>query len=121
MVSPFEKPYPPDPITHSHYDALVDALDGTEGCVKLCQFHNNQHFNTTGVGFKIYRKVQGILVMGHIFYGCGGDAVDVDDDGAGNKCSRINIGPVQIDGQSMTPNGVEHRRLCFSLIVGYLL
>jgi len=88
-------------------DVEAGALDGTDGGVKLCQFHNNQHFNTTGVGFKMYRKVQGILVMGHIFYACGGDAIDIDDDGAGNKCSRINIGPVQIDGQSTTPNGID--------------
>lgn len=30
-MSPFEKPYPPDPITYSHYDALVDALEARFG------------------------------------------------------------------------------------------
>ena len=83
------------------------ALDGTSGKVRLCQFHNNQHFNTDGVGMKLYRLVEQILVMGAIFYATGGDAIDVDDDGAGNKCSRLNFGPLLIDGQSTTPNGID--------------
>jgi len=88
-------------------DIEAGALDGTSGKVRLCQFHNNQHFNTDGVGMKLYRLVEQILVMGAIFYATGGDAIDIDDDGAGNKCSRLNFGPLQIDGQGTTPNGVD--------------
>lgn len=91
----------------NNIDLEIGALDGTDGKVRLCQFHNNQHFNTTGIGFKMYRKVESILVMGHIFYRTIGDAIDIDDDGAANKCSRINIGPLQIDGQGITPNGLD--------------
>jgi hypothetical protein len=88
-------------------DFEVGALDGTDGKVRLCQFHNNQHFNTTGIGFKMYRKVEAILIMGHIFYRTVGDAIEVNDDGAANKCSRINIGPLHVDGQSTTPIGID--------------
>ena len=88
-------------------DIELGALDGTTGSVKLLQFHNNQHFNTTGIGFKAYRKAQAIICNGHIFYETGGDAIDINDDGAGNKCSRININSFIIDGQSTTPNGID--------------
>ncbi len=88
-------------------DIEIGALDGVEGKVRLCQFHNNQHFNTVGVGFKMYRRVEAIICMGHIFYSTGGDAVDIDDDGAANKCTQININSFIIDGQSATPNGID--------------
>jgi len=66
-------------------DVEAGALDGTSGKVRLCQFHN----------------------MGAIFYATGGDAIDVGDDGAANKCSRLCFGPLLIDGQSTTPNGID--------------
>jgi hypothetical protein len=88
-------------------DIELGALDGTTGKVRLCQFHNNQHFNTVGVGLRIYRKVEQILVMGHIFYKTAGNAIDVNDDGPANKCERITIGPFDIDGQSVTPVGLN--------------
>ena len=91
----------------NNIDIEIGALDDTTGRVRLLQFHNNQHFNTVGIGFKMYRKVEAIVCMGHIFYLTGGDAVDIDDDGAGNKCSRVNLSSFIIDGQSTTPNGID--------------
>ena len=88
-------------------DIEIGSLEGTTGKVRLCQFHNNQHFNTDGIGFRMYRLVEQILVMGHIFYATSGNAIDIDDDGASNKCQRINIGPFNIDGQSTTPVGLN--------------
>jgi hypothetical protein len=88
-------------------DFEIGALDGTDGRVRLCQFHNNQHCNTMGIGFKMYRKVEGVIITGHIFYKTGGDAVEVNDDGAANKCSRINFGNIQVDGDTTTPNGID--------------
>jgi hypothetical protein len=91
----------------NNVDIELGALDGTTGKVRLCQFHNNQHFNTVGVGIRMYRKVEQILVMGGIFYKTGGNAIDINDDGAANKCERITIGPFNIDGQSLTPIGLN--------------
>jgi hypothetical protein len=99
-------------------DVELGALDGTTGKVRLCQFHNNQHFNTVGVGMKMYRKVEQILVMGGIFYKTGADAIDIDDDGAANKCERITIGPVNIDGQGSTPNGVDLQGYTDHVVIG---
>jgi len=99
-------------------DVELGALDGTTGKVRLCQFHNNQHFNTVGVGMKMYRKVEQILVMGGIFYKTGGDAIDIDDDGVANKCERITIGPVNIDGQGSTPNGVDLQGYTDHVVIG---
>ena len=99
-------------------DVELGSLDGTTGKVRLCQFHNNQHFNTVGVGMKMYRKVEQILVMGGIFYKTGGDAIDIDDDGVANKCERITIGPVNIDGQGSTPNGVDLQGYTDHVVIG---
>ena len=88
-------------------DVEAGNLDGDSGQVKLLQFYNNQHFNTTGVGLKLYKKAESIIVSGHIFYKTVGDAIDVDDDGSANKCSRLNIGPLLVDGDGTTPNGVD--------------
>lgn len=88
-------------------DIELGSLDGTTGKVRLCQFHNNQHFDTDGVGLRMYRLVEQILVMGHIFYATGGNAIDINDDGEPNKCQRITIGPLNIDGQSVTPVGLK--------------
>ena len=88
-------------------DIEIGALDGTSGMVRLCQFHDNQHFNAVGVGLRMYRKVEQILVLGHIFYKTGGNAIDIDDDGSANKCERITIGPFNIDGQGSTPVGLN--------------
>jgi len=99
-------------------DIELGALDGVSGKVRLCQFHNNQHFNTVGVGLKMYRKVEQILVMGHIFYKTGGDAIDIDDDGAANKCQRITIGPLNIDGQGVTPIGVDLQGYTDHVVIG---
>jgi len=102
----------------NHGDIEIGALDGTSGKVRLCQFHNNQHFNTIGVGFKMYRKVEQILVMGHIFYATSGDAIDINDDGEENKCFRITIGPLDIDGQGSTPNGVDLQGYTEHVVIG---
>jgi len=99
-------------------DIEIGALDGVEGKVRLCQFHNNQHFNTVGVGFKMYRRVESIVCTGHIFYATGGDAIDIDDDGAANKCTRINIGALIIDGQAVTPNGVDLQGFTDHVVIG---
>jgi len=88
-------------------DYEIGALDGTTGKVRLCQFHNNQHFDTQGPAFKMYRRVEQVLVMGHIFYKTVGNAIDINDDGAPNKCERITIGPLEVDGQSVTPTGLN--------------
>jgi hypothetical protein len=88
-------------------DIAIGALGGTTGKVRLCQFHDNQHFNTVGVGFRMYRRVEQILVNGHIFYATGGNAIDIDDDGEANKCQRITIAPFNIDGQGATPTGIN--------------
>ena len=88
-------------------DIEAGALEDTTGSVKLLQLHNNQHFNTTGTGLKLYRKVTGITCMGHIFYKTTGDAIDINDDGSANKCSRINIASFLIDGDATTPNGID--------------
>jgi hypothetical protein len=88
-------------------DIEAGALDDTVGSVKLHQLHINQHFNTTGIGLKLYRKATAITCMGHIFYKTTGDAVDISDDGSGNKCSRINLLGFLIDGDSTTPNGID--------------
>ncbi len=79
------------------------------GQVRLLQFYNNQHFNTVDVGLKMYRCVELVICVGHMFYATGGDAVDIDDDGSQNKCSRINLSNFLIDGQSTTPYGVNLR------------
>lgn len=91
----------------NNIDVEIGALEGTSGKVRLCQFHNNQHFDTTGIGFKMYRLVEEVLMMGHIFYNTGGNAIDIDDDGDANKCQRVTIGPLNIDGQSTTPVGLN--------------
>lgn len=91
----------------NNIDFEIGALDGVEGKVRFCQFHNNQHFNTVGVGFRMYRQVESVLIMGHIFYKTGGDAIEISDNGEAYKCTRINIGPILIDGQATTPNGVD--------------
>jgi len=88
-------------------DIEAGNLAGDAGQVRLCQFYNNQHFNTTGIGFRLYKKCESFIIVGHIFYKTGGDAIDIDDDGAANKCSRINIGPLIVDGDGSTPNGVD--------------
>jgi len=88
-------------------DIEAGALDDTTGTVKLLQLHNNQHFNTTGIGLKLYRKATAITCMGHIFYKTTGDAVDISDDGSANKCTRINILGFLIDGDTTTPNGID--------------
>ena len=88
-------------------DIELGALNGTSGKVRLYQFHNNQHFNTTGVCMKMYWKVEQILVMGLIFYKTSGNAIDIDDDGAANKCEQITIGSFDIDGQGSTPVGLN--------------
>jgi hypothetical protein len=99
-------------------DIEIGSLEGTTGKVRLCQFHNNQHFNTEGVGFRMYRLVEQILVMGHIFYKTGGDAIDIDDDAEANRCQRITIGPLNIDGQGSTPNGVDLQGYTDHVVIG---
>jgi len=91
----------------NNIDVEAGNLGGDDGQVRLCQFHNNQHFNTDTIGMKLYKKVESFLIMGAIFYACGGDAIDISDDGPANKCTRINIGPVIIDGNGATPNGID--------------
>lgn len=91
----------------NNIDIEMGALDGTTGRVRLLQFYNNQHFNTVGIGMKMYRKVEAVICVGHMFYSTGGDAIDIDDDGSGNKCSRINLSNFLIDGQSATLNGID--------------
>jgi len=88
-------------------DIEAGNLDGDAGQVRLCQFYNNQHFNTDGIGFKMYKKCESFIIVGHIFYKTVGDAIDIDDDGVGNRCFRINIGPLLIDGDATTPNGIN--------------
>ena len=99
-------------------DIEIGALTGTQKKVRLCQFHNNQHFNTDGIGLKMYRLVEQILVMGHIFYSTGGNAIDINDDGAANKCERITIGPFDIDGQGVTPVGLNIQGYTAHVIYG---
>ncbi len=88
-------------------DIEAGALDDTTGKVHLLQLHNNQHFNTTGIGLKLYRKATAITCMGHIFYKTTGDAIDINDDGSANKCSRLNLASFLIDGDGTTPNGID--------------
>ncbi len=91
----------------NNIDIEAGALDGTTGKVRLLQLHNNQHFNTVSRGLKFYRKVEQVVIQGHIFYRTGGNAIDIDDDGATNKCERITLLGFNVDGQSVTPTGLK--------------
>jgi len=102
----------------NNIDIEIGALDALTGKVRLLQFYNNQHFNTVGVGFRMYRKVEQVLVVGHLFYKTGGNAIDINDDGAANKCERITIGPFNIDGQATTPVGINIDGYTSHLIYG---
>ncbi len=91
----------------NNVDFELGALDATNNLVKLIQFHNNQHFNTVAQGMRLYRKCYAINIQGPIFWKTGGNAVDINDDGAANKCERIVLANFQIDGQATTPIGVN--------------
>lgn len=101
----------------NNIDFEIGSLDGVVGKVRFCQFHNNQHFNTVAQGMKFYRRCEDIIVNGPIFYDTGDNAIEIDDDGVANKCTRINFVNGNIHGNAGTPIGIDLKGYTDTVII----
>ncbi len=88
-------------------DVEAGALGGVGGRVRYLSLGHNQHFQTQGPSLRLYRRVEAVNVVAPTVYQPTGAAVEVGDDGEANKCSRLNLVSLLVEGGGVTPVGVD--------------